>query len=203
MLRLLAANSPLPIEALSDVTAVEPQTTAEAVVQLIDSSLVIPTSAGWYRAVDPIVDTVERELGGCSRAEYSRVASALKKFLTTASDETALLELARVRYRALVQAGSDTEQRFAYALASDWVKSARDLYHRREYERSETVARAALEARPDNSDVRGYLVRALIKQGRHDAANGEIRELRTAARPRMPRSSKGFSLAIEAASARR
>jgi len=178
LLRILASNSPLPLEVLGQVVAAEPVVATEALVQLIDSSLVVPTSAGWYRAVDPIVDTVQRELGGCSRLEYSTVAEALERFLAQAGDELALLELARVRYRALVQAGGDTEQRFAYALASDWIKAAKDLYHRREYERSETVARAALEARPDNADVRAYLARALIKQGQHDAASAEIQELR-------------------------
>lgn len=179
LLRILAANSPLPIEALTSLAGKDADQVTEALIQLIDSSLATPTPAGWYRATDPIVDTVERELGGCSRAEYSAVAEALETFLATASEEFALLELARVRYRALIQAGTDTEQRFAYAMASDWVTSAKDLYHRREYERSETVARAALEARPTNADVRAFLVRALIKQGRHDEASAEISVLRS------------------------
>jgi tetratricopeptide (TPR) repeat protein len=65
-----------------------------------------------------------------------------------------------------------------FALAADWVRSAIDLYHRREYENAERIARAALEARPTNADVRAYLIRALIKQGQHDDAITEIGELR-------------------------
>jgi tetratricopeptide (TPR) repeat protein len=175
---VLAANSPLPLDAIVAVVGLDTLALSDMLVWLIDRSLVTPTVSGWYRILDPVVDTVVREVGPCTRSEFSAVSNALGVFLESASSETSLLELARVRYRALLQSGHDAEQRHAFALAADWVSSAASLYHRREYEDAERVARAALEARPDHTEVRSFLVRSLVKQGKHATAKLEIAEIR-------------------------
>jgi tetratricopeptide (TPR) repeat protein len=142
--------------------------------------------------VAPVIDSVERQLGQCTRGEYSAVASELETFLAGSENDTAVIELTRVRYRALLYAGSDTEQRLAFTLAADWVGAGKQLYHRREYELAERMERLALEARPGNLDARAFLVRSLIKQGKLSDARDEIGLMRRQGDPQEAAFLEGF-----------
>src|SRR5262249_30012724 len=59
LLRILTGNSPLPLEVLQAVAALNSEEVGAALMQLIDTSLVTPTAGGWYRVVGPVIETVE------------------------------------------------------------------------------------------------------------------------------------------------
>ena len=84
LLRLLANNSPLPLQVLANLGADIDDAWA-AIKALIDASLVLPDDAGrsWYHISEPIVDYVEREYGPCSVADFEHVAAHLGAFVNS------------------------------------------------------------------------------------------------------------------------
>jgi len=135
-------------------------------------SLVVPNKAGWYEIAEPISDAVQREFQSCSREEYKQVADALERYLEASTDELDYLALKRVQYRALVLAGHNTRK--AFALVADWIQVSERLYHSRGYEQALKFARAGVEVRPSNTDVRMILIKSLIKLGDYAEAQDHI-----------------------------
>jgi hypothetical protein len=170
VLRILASNSPLPMEVLVELVGGTNRNLPLALTRLIDASLVVPDDSGWYRIADPVVDAVISEAGSCSRSEYGRVAEALHRYLADPEDVGAYFALARVRFRALVLSGDKASAAEIDALAADWIRLAEELYHGRDYAGALEAATSAVEARPDNADARMWQVRALIKEERFEDA---------------------------------
>jgi len=103
ILRVLASNSPLPVELLAEFGNDKHQT-QEALINLIDTSLVLPEEGtSWYRISEPIVDYIEREFPACTTADYGHVANGLKRFLNEDQGSGQYLDLARVYYRGRPQ----------------------------------------------------------------------------------------------------
>lgn len=177
LLRLLAANSPLPLEVLVAASRKGSDSVGEALMHLIDVSLAVPDDSGWYRIADPVADAVSRAMKSCSRDEYAAIAQALNEFIPRVQGEGSVLELERVRFRALVMSGKAGASRQAGALIADWIRLAESLYHERRYAIAAETGRAALEARPGNADAVRWLIRALIKLEEFEEARERIRTM--------------------------
>jgi tetratricopeptide (TPR) repeat protein len=168
ILRVLASNSPLPLQVLAATCGGTDQVWQD-VGQLIDASLVIPDAiTSWYRINDPIVDYIQREYGPCTQADYESVARSLDSFLASDSESSGYLELARVQYRALTLGGRPLRGR-AYALMSDWLRLAAEFYHQRDYEKALTQARAADDS-ASSVDSLTWLAKCHVKLGQNDEA---------------------------------
>lgn len=178
ILRMLASNSPLPLEVLTSVIRDDEKRLPTALARLIDVSLVLPDDSGWYRISDPVVDAVEAEIGVSSAAEHGALADSLGRYLRNPTDDGAFLALTRVRFRALVLSGRDHDARAIQALAADWIQLAERFYHRQDYVGAIRAAESALEARGDNADALMWLARGMIKEERYEEATNAIARLR-------------------------
>lgn len=176
ILRVLASNSPLPIELITEFGNHE-QRTLRALTNLIDTSLVLPEEGtSWYRISEPIVDYIEREFPACTTADYGRVADGLERFLSEDQGSGQYLDLARVYYRALLRAGRETQPR-AYALVADWLRLAADFYHHRDFQRALDLATLADES-SRTSDTLSWIIKCNVRLGESDDALNAIGELR-------------------------
>lgn len=171
ILQVLSGNSPLPIQLVEQVVGVEGASVREALMCLIDTSLVVPdASTGWYRISEPIVEYVEREYSGCTKEQYQRVARALRDFLRYDEDEHSYFELERVRFRALLLSGQAKGEAEAASLAADWIRLAEQFYHRREYQKALEIAQASIAARPNAIEPITWAAKSQIKLGEYEGA---------------------------------
>jgi tetratricopeptide (TPR) repeat protein len=177
LLRILAANSPLPLEVLTQVVSADSKKIAKVLLELIDLALVVPDPDGWYRISSPVVEAVAREYRDPSADIFKQVAGRLKTFLRSAGPGVRYVELERVRYRALAMSGSFGASQEGLSMAADWIRLAEQLYHDRLYQRSLEFGRLAVEARPENSDSHRWLISALIKLGDFTEAGEALDEM--------------------------
>lgn len=176
ILRILASNSPLPIEVLIGSSRDEFQTVA-ALRALIDLSLVLPEQGtSWYRISEPVIDYVAREYPACTVSEYKSIADGLEKFLDQDQGSGQYLTLARVFYRALLKADRAARPR-AYALVADWLRLAEEFYHARNYVKAREFALIADEANR-SAETLAWVVKAHVRLGENDAALAAIDDLR-------------------------
>jgi tetratricopeptide (TPR) repeat protein len=178
VLRVLGANSPLPLVVLGKVLNAKPSELAPVVARLIDSCLVIPGDEGYYWLAEPVTDVVGRLYPEVSKDMFAAVADELDEFIKQADPETPRLDLARALHRAHLLADDERHRESAFSLTSDLVRAAELMYHRRDYKRAVDYATEAMKARPRNYDVRYTLSRALIKLGEFERAAQQIEELR-------------------------
>ncbi len=177
LLRILASNSPLPLPALVEVTGRPADTVGRELMLLIDASLVMPDDGGWYQIAGPVSEAIAREYSSCTAEQYGLVARALGDFQEQNDLEERYLELSRVRHRALVLSGQRSASQQAGVLIADWIRLAESHYHQRDYVLSAEAARAAVTARPRNTDARIWLIKALIKQGEYEEADSQIDQM--------------------------
>lgn len=178
ILQLLNTYSPLPLRVIGELLQAEPshfspQMLNDALMKLVDAALVIPDEYSYYWIADPITDAVSREIGSLASKYDGQIAECLKSYISEDASDTPILELSRVLYRALAASGAEhIEDRLH--LASDWVRTTEELYHRRDYRLAIRFGEMAVQARPENIDARAYLIRALIQEERWDAAAEHI-----------------------------
>lgn len=191
MLSILARNNPLPLSVLM-LFAPENEDGTAALTKLIDSSLVIPQpGTSWYRISDPILDYVDREFPPCTIEDYALVASELDGFLDEDSETGAYLELSRVFYRALVHAGQGERPR-ALALHADWLRLARDFYHRqRNYQKALEFALTAYRETPDQEAL-SWMIRSNVKLANFSRALSDIEVMRNMGEVREAYYLRGF-----------
>ncbi|MFE6942712.1 TIR domain-containing protein [Streptomyces chartreusis] len=177
ILRVMAANSPLPLPVLQEITDASDEDIEKDLTRLIDVSLIVPTVAGWYEVSGPAADAIRREFGTCTRAEYSRVATRLDEFLSLSEDGRDFLALQRTLFRAFDNAGKESTSR-AFALITDRVILAEQYYHDQQYDRAVALAGDALQSDPGIHQARTTLVRSLVKQGEYAEAQENIAQLK-------------------------
>lgn len=174
---LLSIYSPLPLSVIGHVVRLQATALASALRYLIDNALVIVEKDGVYALAPPIVDAA-RTVFGEGKVAHATVATHVKSYLDDEQEEGRRLDLSRVLYRALVLSGKRERSGEVIHLVSDLVRLVEELYHEREYARAIDVGYEAIQYAPRNTDARGYLVRALVKEERFQEADVQIQELR-------------------------
>ncbi|MFI8233465.1 tetratricopeptide repeat protein [Streptomyces sp. NPDC085900] len=174
ILRIISANSPLPLPILQTVVGTSEQEIGEALMRLIDVSLIVPSDAGWYEISGPVAVAVQREYRSCTPVEYAAVAEALDDFLKVSVDGSDYLALQRVLFRALNLAGREKSRR-AHSFTADYVRLAERFYHEnRDYESARNAAQTVIESRPNLHSVRILLTQSMIKLGDYESAETQI-----------------------------
>ncbi|MGW4672290.1 tetratricopeptide repeat protein [Streptomyces sp. NPDC004324] len=174
ILRIISANSPLPLPILQTVTGVSEEKIGQALMRLIDVSLIVPSDAGWYAISGPVATAVQREYRSCTAAEYSAVAEALDEFLKVSVGGSNYLALQRVLFRAFNLAGREKSRR-ALSFAADYVRLAERFYHEnRDYESARNAAQTVIESHPSLHSARILLTQSMIKLGDYASAEAQI-----------------------------
>ncbi|WP_460065624.1 tetratricopeptide repeat protein [Streptomyces sp. YKOK-I1] len=174
ILRIISANSPLPLPILQTVVGVSEEEIGEALMRLIDVSLIVPSDAGWYEISGPVATAVQREYRSCTPAEYAAVSEALDDFLKVSVGGSDYLALQRVLFRALNLAGREKSRR-AHSFAADYVRLAERFYHEnRDYESARNAAQTVIESHPNLHSARILLTQSMIKLGDYESAETQI-----------------------------
>jgi tetratricopeptide (TPR) repeat protein len=171
ILLILAYYSPLPLSVIGESLDVDASRIDSEIQYLLDVAFVVPDNR-IFRIADPLVNAVIR-LFGHGWTGHGKVAGALEKFLASTDDDDLRLTLARSLFRALKYSGVG-QSKEAISLTADLIDLSQQFYHERDYDRAIEYCRSALERRPNNVEVRTYLVRALIQKEQFDAADTEI-----------------------------
>lgn len=178
LLHLLALYSPLPLRVIGDTLAFTPAELSAEIVYLINAALIVPGTDGLYRLADPTVDAVLNLLHEAS-VDHASLAKALEEYLKEEDAQEHRLDLSRALFRALAYCGIETatNKNTIIHLASDLARLAKEFYHADEYEKSIGFSLEAVKQTPDSTDVRGYLIRALVQEERYDEAHAQISTL--------------------------
>ena len=170
--------SPLPLSALGKVLKVDAETLQTHLTYLIDTAIVIPDENGLYRLSDPIVDAVHRVIDR-RVVPHADVANALKGYLKEKGENAAgLFELYRNLFRARRFSGEEGADDTEINLTSDLISMEIDFYHARDFENAVKMGKLFLEQRPDNTEAKAFIVRALAQLGRYGEAESYIKTIR-------------------------
>ena len=177
LLTVLCYYSPLPLAVLGKVLRVDAETLQTHLTYLIDTAIAIPDETGLYRLSDPIVDAVQR-VTDRRAVPHAEVANALKDYLKEVGEDSGLLELSRNLFKARRFSGEEEPDESEINLISDLISLEIDFYHARDYENAVKMGKLSLEQRPNNTQAKTFLVRALAQLGRYGEAEDHIKTLR-------------------------
>jgi hypothetical protein len=162
ILQLLSSFSPLPLQVIVAYCAKTPRDVSDDLNLLLDLAFILPAGMH-YRISEPIRDAAYRAFGGL-RVDSKKVGGLLEEYLANEPDDDARLDLGQTIFRANLLAGSQTNSRFAIGFAADLIEVATRSYHDQDYDLAIKYGSSALDARPDNVDVRRYVAQALIRK---------------------------------------
>lgn len=175
ILQLLSSFSPLPLQVIVAYCAETPLDASDDLNLLLDLAFILP-SGMHYRISEPIRDAAYRAFGGL-RVDSKKVGELLEAYLANEPDDDSRLDLGQTIFRANLLAGSQTNSRFAIGFAADLIDVATRSYHDQDYDLAIKYGSSALDARPDNVDVRRYVAQALIRKEQYDEAEEHISAL--------------------------
>lgn len=175
ILQLLSNYSPLPTGVIANYCGLHADALAEELAYLLDLAFVIPEGPH-YRISEPLRDAAYRAYDGVG-TDHSKVAALLEEYLKAEPDEDSRISLGQSIFRASLLSGSATNSRFSISFASDLISIATQSYHDQDYDLAIKYGAVALEARPDNIDVRRYVAQALIRKEKYLDAEPHIAEL--------------------------
>ncbi len=175
VMRLLSCYSPLPLGVIGQYCRLDPETLNLDLTYPLDSAFVLPDGPN-FRISEPLRDAAYRAFDGL-HVQHGRIAEILDDYLTNEPDDDARLSLSQTIFRASLLSKSPRALKFAVGMASDYIQVARQCYHDKDYDLAIKYGSAAIEARPDNVDVRRYVAQALIRKERYDEAKVHISAL--------------------------
>lgn len=175
ILQLLSSFSPLPLQVIVSYSSQTPIDASDNLNRLLDLAFVLPTGMH-YRISEPIRDAAYRAFGGLL-VDSGKVSDLLEAYLEGEPDDDSRLELGQTIFRANLLAGSRADTRFAIGFAADLIDVATRSYHDQDYDLAIKYGSSALDARPDNVDVRRYVAQALIRKEKYDEAEVHISAL--------------------------
>ncbi len=175
ILQLLSNFSPLPLSVVAAYCSRTSEETALSVDQLLDLAFILPDGLH-FRISEPLRDAAYRAFNGLS-VDSGRLADLLDDYLRQEPDDDARLNLGQTIFRASLLSGGEARSRFAVGFAADLIQVATQSYHDQDYDLAIQYGSSALEARPDNVDVRRYVAQALIRRERYMDAEQHIDEL--------------------------
>lgn len=161
ILQTLSAFSPLPREVLVECMRGDlGDSFDESLTALIDLAFVVPKGAH-YRITAPIRDAAYRRLNGL-RVDASRIVELLEAYLAENDDDDARLELGETLFRAATLSGKASAG--AVSLARDLIEITTQSYYDQNYDRVLEIGQRAIDARPNNVDVRRVVAQALVRR---------------------------------------
>ena len=178
LLKILASYSPLPINILTNLLEIDPNTLDKMLIRLIDLSLVIATDCGHYRIADPVKEASIQSFGPLLLSEHYKFAKCVSSYLKNAEFEGPQLQLARLLFTAAHISRDNTLAIESIYLVNDLIKLTENLYHQRRYQEVIQTGRLALKERPQSLTARRYLIRGLIQEEQWGVAERQIQELR-------------------------
>lgn len=172
ILQILSAYSPLPqaviagyLDKRSDIEI------DEAITSLVDLSLVAPD--GLHFAISPpIRDSAYRLFGGLY-LDHRRIADLIEEFLRVSGEDEGRLAISQSLFRAIQLSGGGGSK-FAAGLASDLITITTQAYYDESYEIVIQYGDQAIQARPNNVDVRRVVAQALVRYERWQDAETHI-----------------------------
>lgn len=184
IIRLLAQHSPLPIGVIHETLRIELDSLADALVRLIDLSLIVFSDRGTYRIADPVASAATGAFGFLHTDEHLSVTRALEKYLSMADTDTLSLDLFRVFFRAATMGGDRATAKRSFHLANDLVQLTEDFYHDGRYSEAIDTGLLAIDQRPTSEKARRYLIQALVQEERWEEADEQLEMLRPAVKLR-------------------
>ena len=172
MMQLLSGFSPLPLSVMAEFCSIDMNEAALSADHLLDLAFILPDGLH-FRITEPLRDAAYRAFDGLL-IDTSRLAGILDKYLRNEPDDDARLNLGQTIFRASLLSGSNSKSRFAVGFAADLIQVATQSYHDQDYDLAIRYGLSALEARPDNVDVRRYVAQALIRRERFGEAEEHI-----------------------------
>ncbi|GAG89772.1 unnamed protein product, partial [marine sediment metagenome] len=97
LLKLLSFYSPLPLNIITNLLGIDPNTLDKMLIRLIDLALIIATDCGHYRIADPVKEAGMQSFGAILPSEHFKVAKCLSSYLKSTEVEGPQLQLTRLQ----------------------------------------------------------------------------------------------------------
>lgn len=174
---ILSYYSPLPLSVIGKIIGLGPDRLASHLNFLVDTCIVLPDENGLYAVSDPIVEAAQRIVDR-SEIPHKLIADALDEYIREDAEPQHLLSVGRSLFRARRLSGEETESSQEISLVSDLIALETQCYHSRDYDKAIEYGLASLESRPDSTEARTFVIRALAQLGRFTDTKKHIEYLR-------------------------
>lgn len=176
ILRLLASEFGLPLDAICVALDEAEEPTAGLIRDLVDYNLVGPTGDE-YELSPPLTEAVLRMKGRFKQSEFAAIATKLRKRYWR-GDQVPALSVLEALVHATGRGGGSLDAEFRdVILPSSLVRLAEDAYHAQDWEQAVTFSRLALKADPELHDAREYLIKSYVRLEKWGDAETELGEV--------------------------
>lgn len=178
VLRVLAAFSPLPLDALISLYGedVDKGSAHDSIYELIDCSLIRVTEGQNYRISDPIKGAVRDVFGNFTNTELEKIVEPLRNHIKKVDDESKL-DFSRILFRISFNLGNEADAAEGIRLRSDFIKLLEQAYHQQRYKEAVKIGYEAVRECPEDSSARKFLIKALIQEEIWEEAERYIDDL--------------------------
>lgn len=164
LLKILAADLPLPFEAIQAMIDCPDAEVVQIVRRLIDVNLVITMDSD-YAVSPPVQIAIIRKLGHMTRQDYSKLALVLREKFWVKDDELPKLSIVDAVIHAIAYSDIEELNNFKdITLPAQLYKVARKKYDAGDWRGSATLARKALQLDERLHGARTILFKALTRQ---------------------------------------
>lgn len=177
ILRMLAGQSTLPLEVITEVLCIQADDCARTLRHLIDLNLVVPADHQ-FAISSPLREAVEKLSGSLTKADYERIALQLRRVFWKEPDKVPPLAIVDATIHALARSGMKQLADFRdLILPSQLYRVAREEYHARNWSVAIQFALRTLNADPSRDGARIILCKAYAREELWPEAEQQLRKL--------------------------
>lgn len=175
VIRLLNSFSPLPYQVIIELFKEKGSHADIEFAKLIDYSLII-LDEDRYRISTPLIESLNKSLGMCSKVEINLLITKLKPFIKNLSEDKSpyLLDYARVLGRLALWTGDDELKGISISLNSDQISILEQLYHKKHYSEAISLGFFVVEKNESHIKSRTILIKSLIQEEKWEDAFHQI-----------------------------
>ncbi len=164
LLKILAADLPLPVEAIQAILDCSDVEVGQIIRHLTDFNLVVHTNSD-FAISPPVQVSIINKFGFMTKKDYSKLALTLKDRFWAKDEELPRLSIVDAIIHALAYSDIEELNKFKdIVLPAQLYKVAREKYNARDWKGAVALARKALQLDDSLHGARTILFKALVRQ---------------------------------------
>ena len=179
ILKILAAFSYLPLDAISAAVGVQPENLAADLRALMDENLVGVSDAGHYAVSPPVVRGVETVFGRPTTADYEFLGTYLREVHWAPEAPLPDLDVIDATLVSIARSDSTALDEFGDVILPSMIERyAEQSYHNKDWATAKSLARRALEADSNRHRARRILFQAYVRESEWPQAESVLQDIR-------------------------
>ena len=178
ILKILAAFSYLPLDAISAAVGVQPENLAADLRALMDENLVGVSDAGHYAVSPPVVRGVETVFGRPTTADYEFLGTYLREVHWAPEAPLPDLDVIDATLVSIARSDSTALDEFGDVILPSMIERyAEQCYHNKDWTTAKSLAQRALDADSNRHRARRILFQAYVRESEWPQAESVLQDI--------------------------